>query len=1033
MGSASPRSAYRFAVGCFFVSGFAGLLYEVVWLRLLAITFGHTVYAVTTVLAAYMGGLALGSFAAGKLADRLTRPLRTYGILEGLIGLYCALSPLLVGAVESVQLLSRSGLEPGDLGAGALRFVLSAAVLVPPTALMGATLPVLSRAVAENSAAAASRIGTLYAINTWGAVLGTAATGFFLLPTIGLRATIGLGVAINLLVAAMAFLRDRRAPAILPAPATPAPSSPGGEPSGAGEGRWRAGIALVAIGVSGGAAMAYEIGWTRALSLTLGSSTYSFTAMLATFLTGLALGSFVMARLLRTRVFGLAAFGIVQIAIAIVALVTLPAFGRLPDVVLSLLSRTGVTHASVLSASVALSFLLMIGPTFVIGASLPLLVGILQRGADRIGRDVGIVYGANTVGTILGAGLAGVVLLPLLGIQRTIVAAALSNLAAGLAVVFVAGRPLPGQRWAAAAGAVATIVLVLTVPHWDRQKMTRGVAVYAKELVAAPADAKPLADPGGKLLFYREGVATTVAVKRTPVGTTLSVNGKADASNGFDMVTQVLSGHLGPMLAPTARRALVIGLASGVTVGAIAQHPLDRIDVAEIEPAMVDAAAFFAIENRNALADPRVRVLKGDGRQILAAATEPYDIIVSEPSNPWIAGVASLFTREFYEAARRHLSPRGVVVQWVSGYAMSRRDVQMVARTFQEVFPHVSVWAASPNDFLLVATPEPVTVDLDAIRARAAVSPAFGEDLERYRWRDAGLLLRYFLAEDDLRRFTEGAPINTDDLPLLEFSAPLALYLDTARANGEAMRGLRREDLPAVRGLPAGPLTEPRARATAAWEQWFSGNYDEAAYHLARLGPPEALDPATRELRARTLFSLGRFDEALAAFQDLRGATALGDVPRRYLKGLLILRDSDAGRTLDAGLQAGQSAAAALGETFHALAREGGDRDLYLLAEEQLSAAAQVQPGTFAVINNLAGVRMKLGDPEGAIRLLHRAAGLDPDVREVRFNLGFLLETQGRGVEAARAYEDALRISPGWKPAADRLAALKAREPGDGR
>jgi spermidine synthase len=1020
-------SALPIATVCFFLSGVAALLYEVVWMRFLAVSFGHTVYAVTTVLAAYMGGLALGSVAAGRWADGLRRPLRTYGILEAAIGVYCALSPFLFGAIEGFHLRVQQALQPGTVESGAFQFLLAGAVLLPPTALMGATLPVLTRAVVETSRSAAAKVGTLYAVNTWGAVVGTAATGYLMLPWLGLRMTVWVGVGLNFSIAALALNRAARTPALLPAaPMEPGPRAKEGEPPG--RSRARTAVALVAIGVSGASAMAYEIAWTRALSLTLGSSTYSFTAMLTTFLAGLALGALAISRLLRHRVFGLAAFGIVQIAIAFVALAILPAFGRLPDLMLHVLARTGVSHATVLASGLVLSFLLMIVPTVLIGATFPLLVSILQRGVDRIGHDVGVVYGSNTVGTILGAALAGVVLIPRLGIQNTVVAAAGANLLAGLAVVAIASGTGRRLRLATLSAALATALLAVVVPHWDPQKMTTGVAVYAESMIREPA--RGLSQEVSRLLFYREGVSTTVAVKRTPVATILSVNGKTDASNGFDMATQILSGHLGPLLQPQARRALVIGLASGVTVGAMAQHPFEVIDVAEIEPAMVEASRFFTTENRNALADRRVRVRKGDGRFILASASQPYDVIVSEPSNPWIAGVASLFTRDFYEAARRHLSARGVMVQWVGGYAMSRQDMQMVARTFQEVFPHVSVWAASPNDFLLVATPETVRIDLGAIRERLAQSPGVAEDFDRYRWRGANLALRFFLAEDDLRRFSQGAPLNTDDLPLLEFSAPLALYSDTARDNGAAMRAFRREERPRVEGLGPEAFTGDRARLHAAWEQWHSGNYDEASHHLSRVGAPEGLERDLRVERARALFVLGRFDEALDEFNLLSAGLPSDAVARRYVKGISALKGIEVARSLAEKTKDGQAMQIALGEIFHDFARQGRDRDFFLLALEQLSAAVHVYPGTYDLLNNYAGVQLETGDPDGAIGTIQRAVALNPEVPSMHFNLGVLLETRGRSSEAVRAYGEAVRLAPGWTKPAERMSSLLAKDVG---
>ena len=468
-----------------------------------------------------------------------------------------------------------------------------------------------------------------------------------------------------------------------------------------------------------------------------------------------------------------------------------------------------MTYASALGAQLALSFLVMIGPTLLVGMTFPLAIAAVGTELGRLGRDVGVVYGANTVGTIFGSVAAGFVLIPAIGIQHTVLLAAAANLVAGLVAV-AAGRPARATRLVVLAAVPAVILAAVALPRWDPRMMTAGVPIYAAEMVKGGVDAVRASQRRRELLLYAEGLSTTVAVTRSPTATTLSVNGKTDAGNSRDMVTQLLLGHLGAALHPAPRRALVIGLASGITAGAVAQHPLEAIDVAELEPAMRDAARFFEKENRNVLADPRVRVLEGDGRQILAAAARPYDLIVSEPSNPWIAGVAGLFTREFYESARSKLAPGGVMVQWLQAYSIFPADMQMVVRTFQEVFPHVSIWVGSLGDVLLVATADTVRLDQSVLDERLRTSPGVREDFERYRWTEGGLAFRFFLGEEDVRRFAAGAAINTDDRPLLEFSAPLALYGTSASENKAFMRTFRTVDRPPVTGLDRLLIDGPR-------------------------------------------------------------------------------------------------------------------------------------------------------------------------------------------------------------------------------
>jgi spermidine synthase len=1016
------------ALSCFFLSGVAALLYEVVWTRYLGVTFGHTVHAITTVLAVYMGGLALGSALAGAVADRTRHPLRLYGLLEAAIGLYCLATPILFGAADAVYLWAHRLLRPGPAGAAGLHLVISAALLLPPTTLMGATLPILARGIVSRQRLAAADIGRLYAVNTCGAVAGTVVTGFLLLPAIGLRTTIWLGVALNVLVAAIAFGAGRRS--LGPASERERPEAPASDAQAPGSApatsRSLVLAVLAAFGLSGAASMAYELAWTRALSLVLGSSTYAFSAMLATFLVGLALGSALASRVLSRRPLGAAAFGAVEVSIALATVALLPAFGRLPEAVLAVLAWTGVSHATMLATQVALGFGLMIVPTCLVGATFPLVVAAVGRGLARLGRDVGVAYAANTVGTIIGSIGAGFVLIRSVGIQNTVIIAATANLIAGAGVIALAAGGANRRRLVAVGVAAAAFAaLVVVVPRWDPNLMSTGVGVYAQLLVGKGADGARELSRGRELVFYDEGISTTVGVFRDPTGTVLTVNGKGDASNDVDMATQLLLGHIGPLLQPGTNRALVIGFASGVTVGALLQHPVQAVDVAELEPAMRQASSFFRVENRDALADPRVRMIEGDGRSILATAAEPYDLVISEPSNPWIAGVASLFTSDFYRAVRARLAPGGVVVQWLQNYSIFDSDLRMVVRTFQETFPHVSIWAASPNDWLLVATPEPVRLDLASVRRQAAASPGLRDDLERFHWVDEELAARFVLDEDEARRYAAGARVNSDDRPLLEFSAPLALYGSSPEENEVALRSVRTREVPPVVGLDAARLGGVEGDLRSARANWLAGQMLEARWRVSRVGAHTDLAPSQRRDLARMLFVLGELDAA--AIQLELAARALPQDPEvaRYRRGLEAL--AAAGLRDRIAPSAGSALRATLADALLDLARRSGDRDLYALALEQLEAELVVRPGSFEMTNNYAGALYELRQLDASARALRRAIALNPRSSSTHLNLGIVLEELGRANEAAQHYERAAALDPSATAARRRLAAIQSR------
>ena len=1018
---------------CFFFSGAAGLLYEVVWLRLLGLAFGSTVFAVTTVLAAFMGGLALGSFLFGRWADRQARPVRMYAAVEAGVGLFCLATPVLFDWAHGGYLALHRGLDPSPLVSSFLEFFVAAGLLLVPTTLMGATLPLLSRAVVTEEGNAGSGVGGLYAINILGAVAGVAAAGFFLLPAIGLRATIWLGAGLNLIAAVLAWAvgswRDRSPGDVL---------LPRHEASGAMAGptisRGALALAMLGLGVSGAAAMAYEIAWTRALSLVLGNSTYAFTAMLTTFLVGLALGALLFGRCLGRRPIGLATFGVLEVAIGLGALGLLPAFGWLPEFVLKILGRAGVSHGGALFAQFAASFAIMIGPTILMGAALPCVVQVVARDLARIGRDVGTAYAANTVGNIAGAMTAGFILIPFLGIQAGVTVAAGANVAVGAAALALAPGGSARRRRAAVGLLLAFPILAAWIPRWDQQLMVSGVTVYADRLVQ-PGSARDRlhADRSTRrLLFYAEGVNTTVSVERNDRNTFLRVNGKTDASNGIDMMTQLMLGHLPALLHPEARRAMVIGLGSGVTAGALAQHPLQAIDVAELEPAMVRAAGFFRRENRDVLRDPRTRVILEDGRHVLATATHPYDLIVSEPSNPWIAGVGNLFTREFYELARSRLADGGVMVQWVHGYALFPRELQMVVRTFREAFPHATVWRSLAADYLLVGTLRPLEVDYPAMERRFASSPGLREDFARFRWSSpANLLYLFLLAAEDAARYSAGAPLNTDDRPLLEFAAPLALYAGTIETNRQLMRASRRADYPAIRGLDAAHLTGDAGRLQAARAYWAMGETEDAVDQLARMGPGEARPFALRLERARLLFALGRMEEGMGGMRELARERPGDGAIAGYLRAGETLVRLGAQRAMTQHAQPSSTywnpaeVHNNLGTFFVNVGVRSKEGAFFDLAIEQFEAALQNEPAAHVVINNLGNALFEKGRFPDAVAAYHRVLALETASSEARFNLGVAYEKWGKTAEAIREYDEAVRLAPGWALPRQNLARLQ--------
>ncbi|HWP57493.1 MAG TPA: fused MFS/spermidine synthase [Candidatus Acidoferrales bacterium] len=771
---------------CFFFSGVAGLIYEVVWMRMLTQIFGNTTYAIATVLASFMAGLALGSYLFGKIADRGKNDFLLYGLLEAGVGIYGLLVPWLfkLGYVLYAPLYGLN--ESFPFLFNLMLFFLSFVLLVFPTMLMGATLPVLSRFFVRSLTHLGRRVGDLYATNTLGAVIGCAAAGYFLIPNYGMRATIFVAAGLNLVIAVLIFAIDKlrdKSPLELEAVSGEAVTREG--PS------WLGWALLFSFGLSGFSALVYENAWTRALTLVLGSSVYSFTTMLVTFLVGLALGGFFYARLLGEKDARVSTFGLVEFLIGVSALATIPLFEKLPLIFLRLLDGFGESFALFLTFQLVLSAVVMFLPTLFFGMTFPLVARLFTQSIYRVGTSVGTSYAANTLGAILGAFAGGFILIPLIGVQNTIIFGVVINLVIGWFLVVVDPRYSLAPRAAlGVAVLVAAVLIPLRTPRWDPYVLTSGVTIYNERYEDLPLDSLRLEDMHrDEMLYYKEGLTATISVQR--IGKDYiywKTNGKIDGSHG-DALTQLMSGYIGIFMNPNAKRAAVIGLGTGMTTSAIAAFPLiEEIEVLEIEPAMIEAAAFFNDKNGRILEDPRVRIIATDGRNHILATAKKYDVISAEPSNPWIAGIANLYTREFYEVIKSKLADGGVFAQWVHNYSMSPDDFRMVFRTFGEAFPYVTVWCMKESDFLMVGSLQEQVFNYPLLQQIYANSEKIRSDFRDLGLSDIYSVLGFYrMGKKELLAFSEGAEINTDDGAQLEYSAPKSLRRATSMLNRKIM------------------------------------------------------------------------------------------------------------------------------------------------------------------------------------------------------------------------------------------------------
>lgn len=765
----------------FLLSGSTSLVYEVVWMRRLSLVFGHSIFSVSTVLTTFMSGLALGSYLAGRWSDRQRQVgrspadlLRAYGKLELFIGLWALLSLLLLDGVEAGFLaLSRSGSQGGGLTA--FLFICSFLILLPPTTAMGATLPIFTQVLVMRRADTGSLLSRIYGFNTLGACLGAGLGGVVGLPNLGLNKTVLATAAVNVLVTVLAYRLAGSLSQLGTLEQEDEASSPPTEPVPEPQSPSRRLVPLV-FGLSGFAGMVYQLGWTRALVLSIGSSTYSFSIILTSFLASLGIGSFLYSRLFRKRVPVIRDLALLQILIALFALLVTIGMGVLPRVKLASIALIGPYFAKIVAFDTLVVFLLLLAPTLALGLTFPLVTHLYTSRLEELGRSLGEAYAANTLGAILGSFLGGFVLLPLLGLQNTIKLAALLNLFGAVALLLTASRGRLSRKGPEIPLVMATVAVMALAPSWNLALMTSGFGISYQGQARRP-----------NLIYYRDGVSSTVCVGlNSGLHPYIAVNGKTDASlTPADRSTQLLLGLIPAVLHPAPKQVAVIGFGSGQTpVSLLAVPGVEEVRCAELEPAVLEARKFFAPFSEGAFEDPRLHLVEDDGRSFILGSPTKFDLIVSEPSNPWIAGIGNLYTRDFYEGARRQLRPGGLMAQWIHLYALSERDIQLVYRTFFTVFPQGGVYRTSSGDILLIGSENPVVLDpkrLESVFLPESLATFWLTSLNLV---DARMLNATYLAErDDVLRYldSQGAgltagPLNTDDLPLLEFRAPLSLF-----------------------------------------------------------------------------------------------------------------------------------------------------------------------------------------------------------------------------------------------------------------
>jgi spermidine synthase len=1018
----------------FFLSGFAALVYEVSWLRLAGLYFESTAYSAATVVAIFMAGLGLGSYLSGRLAGRSRDQVLVYFNLEALIGLLALVIPLLFTLVRPLFGGIYRGVYDNQFAYHALRILLSALLMLPPTVLMGMTLPLLIEALTRSYGNLGRRAGFLYGLNSAGAALGATVAGFVLLPRLGTWRSTLVGVAVNLSIAVAGYLVLGRSPWSV---------------------RWMAGTLeragkalatrryiLLAFAVSGFCALSYEIIWTRLLIASIGPASYSFATVLSCFILGLAIGSAAYAALSRrieNKVFSCGVLIVLTGLAATFAALLLPG---LPGLASRLIAENQHSFGAVVAVKFALAGLVILPLTIFSGALFPAAASAYVPDAGRLSERVGRLYAGNSIGAIAGSLVAGFLLLPAAGAHRAVLPVVTLQLALGLYIVGK-GR---GFRWVSYLIPVplAAIIILLLRPAADPRLLYGGGYIYFWQYEGLAGDQVPV--EMRTLLYHEDGPGGTVTVSRAPDGTRtfLAIDGKTDGSDDpSDMTTQSMLAHVPLVLHGEAEDVLIIGLGTGTTFSTALAYPARRVDCVEISRQVMEASRFFyGAYDSTRIRDPRGKVILGDGRSYMFFNENRYDVIIAEPSNPWLSGMGNLFTVEYFSAMRGRLTEGGICCQWLHGYRLSPRTFKSVVKTFASVFPHASLWWVNitGGDFLLVGSDEKPSVSMAEIES--AVS---ARNIRNYFRPDGAVsaysfLRRFVAADSDLRAYAADGRLVTDDSAFLEYYASREMYTQVLDS---LHRDLAMISRPALDLLVPGDASSPEVRETLAhyednrrafmeyiytdsphdpWshpiyeakrEDWMLDEDISVAVGQSMTGYAEQL-----YLRAQ---SMPHGEEHRRRIQNiLRGYTeAMKFVrPRETdIENLAILyRDIgelDASlTTLNAAFDSGYESVGMheiRGELLYAMAGEeialarGGDispaeaqrrrataADYLQEAARAYGRAAELEPGTVSHLLNLGAIMRALGDYDSARAAWQRALAIDPENDGARRGLATL-------------------------------------------
>ncbi|MHC4790404.1 MAG: fused MFS/spermidine synthase [Planctomycetota bacterium] len=1020
----------------FFLSGASALIYQIVWMRMFGFVFGVTIFAISTVLTAFMTGLALGSIYFGRLIDKRKNALTVFAFLELGIGLFALAFPLLFQGLNYIYVYTHQQLATSFYLSSLIRFAASFLFLLIPTTLMGGTLPVLSKFFIKKLKKLGWDIGHLYSVNNLGAVIGCFAAGFFLIQTAGLKATINIAAIINIVIAAVVFIMRRQ----LTAPQIAAESEDtdevviadthiGAQESEAGKyPRYITHLVLWAFAIEGFSALSYEVIWTRILlGLSSEKSVYFFSTVIISFIFGLSLGSFIVAKFIDYKKNLLALFGFVEIAIGVLAILLLPVFALLPRVLLRMHPSGAPSWWSSTARECFIFFLVMLVPTTLMGSTFPIVSKIYTTSLKKLGKRIGNIGCLDTVGSIFGSFVAGFIFIPFAGVVKAVILTAVINLVLGTLLILF--HPFMRYRAKLLTGLIFLCIMAATYfaspsnrhfRHWDGKRT------------------------GDKLLYYEEGASATVAVpQRRNMVKVLAINGAGTAfTDYFDLRVHKMLGYLPLLSHRNPKNALVIGLGMGVTAQSLIAPFMNEVDCAEICPEVIAAVKCFSKENRNVLENPKLKIVIEDGRNHLFITNKKYDIITSNAVHVRLSG--NLYTKDFYEICKRKLNRDGIMCQWLPTNWLSESEYQMLVKSFMKVFPHTSLWRINVAHTILLGTPSKLQIDFESLTQKLQDEKT-NQDLEEVNLNNPfALLAQYVSDEDNLTEYVRQVPLNTDDHPYVEFSK-----VADRRPNWFAIKSIfkMRKDVGDIL-VNVAETDDESAKVREKLDKYtlstdhtllaglhsFYGMDIESVqetYQALSISPEYKHAKFTHNFfKSKFINKVKNYQAAGNLKQALRLCKKALEVDPHWPEALVQLgvtyytmgMHHEAITTIKQAIQTAPDFV----ESYISLGVAYINKRMYDDAVIALQKAVKIDPNYPAAHYNLGTAYTQKGMFDEAISELEKTMQLAPDSIETRYRLATLYAKVGRYKEAKFQLKETLRLNPDFQPARSALKKLQA-------